>query len=315
MRRLTVPLLIGRFRRMSDKKYDQNLITLALVRYAGVNPRTFDLLLRTFRSLDEILLSEESEIAEIEGISAAAARRISKIDRHMDKTAGYYKKLAQRDIAIVTRFDDTYPPHLLEINDPPPLLYCRGVMPDVNSKIIGLVGAETATQTGIALTAKLAKALVLKNVQIISSIKQGIDTAVHIAGKAAGGRSFAILDKGFDHIEGEAEIPLVIDIVQTGGAISEFPPEEPFHERNFQPSNRLIAGLAQAVVITEFYENSVRVHDILEYSNQIGKLCFILIDPEYGLPADEKSLALAVKHGAVLLTGLEKIDDIIKSLV
>lgn len=300
---------------MTVKKYGQNIITLALVKYAGVNPRTFDLLLRTFRSLDEILLTEEEEFAEIDGLSAESARRISKVDRHMAKAAGYLKKLEQRNIGIVTRFDDAYPPHLLEINDPPPLLYNRGIMPDEKSKIIALIGTEHATQPGIALTTKIAKALITKNVQVVSSLESGIDAAVHIASKAAGGRSFAVINRGFDNIVGDAEVPLAIDIVQTGGAISEYPPDEPFHETNFKSSNRLIAGIAQAVVISEFYENSNRVHDILEYSHQIGKLCFILIDPEFGMLSDEKHLALAVKHGAIIMTGFEKIDDIIKSLV
>jgi len=300
---------------MLEKQYDRNIITLALVRYAGVNPRTFDLLLNTFRSLDEILLTEESEFAEIESISAEAARRISRVDQHLEKAAGYFKELAQRNIRIITRFDDDYPPHLLEINDPPPLLYNRGKMPEVNSKIISLIGTEDATQPGIALTTKIAKTLVSKNIQVISPLKPGIDSAVHIGCKAAGGHSFAVIDKGADNIEGEVEMPVAIDIAQTGGIISEYPPEIPFHERNFKPSNRLVAGIPQAVVVTEFYKASGRVHDILEFSHQIGKLSFILIDTEQGVLADEKSLALAVTHGAILLSGLEKIDDIIKSLV
>ncbi len=300
---------------MPDKKYDQNIITLALVKYGGVNPRTFDLLLRTFRSLDEILLTEESEFAEIEGISAEAARKISQVDQYLERAAGYFKELSQRDIRIITRFDTEYPPYLIETNDPPPLLYNRGKMPKVDTKIVSLIGAEAATQPGIALTTKIAKALIAKNIQVLSSIKPGIDSAVHLGCKAAGGHSFAVIDKGLDHIEGDFEMPLAIDIVQTGGVISEYPPEQPFNERNFKQANRLIAGIPQAVVVTEFYENSRNVYDVLEYCHQIGRLGFVMIDPELGVLSDEKSLALAVKRGAVLLTGLEKIDDIVKSLV
>ena len=300
---------------MLEKKYDQNIITLALVKYAGVNPRTFDLLFNAFRSLDDILLAEEPELAEIQGISAEQVRKIYQVDQYLEKSALYFKELAQRNIRIISRFEGEYPPHLLEINDPPPLLYNRGKMPEVNSKIISLIGTEVPTQPGIALTTKMAKALMSKNIQVISSLKPGIDSAVHIGCKAGGGHSFAVIDKGFDQIEGDVEVPLTIDIVQHGGVISEYLPEFPFHERNFKPSNRLIAGMPQAVIVTEFYETSSHVHDILEFSHQIGKLSFILIDPEEGALADEKSLAMATKHGAILLTGLEKIDDITKSLV
>ena len=72
---------------MLEKKYDQNIITLALVKYAGVNPRTFDLLFNAFRSLDDILLAEEPELAEIQGISAEQVRKIYQVDQYLEKSA------------------------------------------------------------------------------------------------------------------------------------------------------------------------------------------------------------------------------------
>jgi len=300
---------------MSKKQYGHNIITLALVKYAGVNPRAFDLLLRTFGSLDELLLAEDYELAEIDGISDDAARRISLVGDHLEKAAGYNLELAKRNIRLITRFETDYPQHLMEINDPPPLLYSRGKTPEVASKTVALVGTEQATQPGIALTTKMAKALVSQNVQVLSSLGRGIDAAVHLGCKAAGGHSYAVIDGGFEHIAGEVEIPLAIDIVQTGGVLSEYAPEESVNGRNFKQSNRLIAGMAQAVVVTEFYENSHRVQDILEYCHQIGKLSFVMIDPKHGILSDEKSLALAVKRGAILMTGLNRIDDMVKSLV
>jgi DNA processing protein len=300
---------------MTKKLYDHNIITLALVKYAGVNPRAFDLLLKTFSSLDELLLAEDYELAEIEGISDSSAKRIAGVGDHLEEAASYSSELAKRNIRIITRFDTDYPLHLMEINDPPPLLYSRGRTPDVDLKAVALVGTEQATQPGIALTTKLAKALVSQKVQVLSSLGRGIDAAVHLGSKAAGGHSFAVIDGGFDHIVGEVEIPLAIDIIQTGGVLSEYAPEESVNGRNFKQSNRLIAGMAQAVVVTEFYENSNRIQDILEYCHQIGKLSFVMIDPEHGVLSDESSLALAVKFGAVLMTGLNRIDDIVKSLV
>ncbi len=300
---------------MTKKQYDHNIITLALVKYAGVNPRAFDLLLKTFGSLDELLLAEDYELAQIDGLSDDAACRISLVGDHLEKAADYNMDLARRNIRIITRFETDYPQHLMEINDPPPLLYSRGKTPEVDLKIVALLGADQASQPGIALTTKLAKALVLQKVQVLSSLGRGIDTAVHLGCQAAGGRSFAVIDGGFDHIIGEVEIPLAIDVVQSGGVISEYAPEESVNGRNFKQSNRLIAGMAQAVVVTEFYKDSIRVHDTLEYCHQIGKLCFVLADPGHGALSDETSLALAVKRGAILLNGLNRIDDITKSLV
>ncbi|HEX2896644.1 MAG TPA: DNA-processing protein DprA, partial [candidate division Zixibacteria bacterium] len=160
-----------------------------------------------------------------------------------------------------------------------------------------------------------AKELTTKSVQVVSALEKGIPAAAHLGCKAAGGYSFAVLENGFDQISGEVEIPLAIDIVQTGGIFSEYPPDAVKVKSRFSQANRLMAGMTQAVVVTEFYENSIRVHDILEYCHQVGKLSFVLTDPKNGALSDEKSLALAVKKGAIIMSGPNRIDDIIKALV
>jgi len=300
---------------MDKTKYSENIITLALVKYAGVNPRTYDLLLQRFQALDEILLAEDYELAEIEGISKGAAIRIAKVGKHLEQAVGYSSQLSKRDIRILSRFEESYPSHLMEINDPPPIIYGRGRVLENAGKSIALIGAEEATTEGIALTTQIAKELTTKKVQVLSALEKGNAAAAHLGCKAAGGHSYAVIESGFDQIRGETEIPLAIDIVQTGGIFSEYPPNAVKGKNSFSQSNRLVAGMSQAVVVTEFYEKSIRAHDILEYCHQIGKLSFVLTDPKNGALSDETSLTLAVKRGAIIMSGPNRIDDIIKALV
>ena len=300
---------------MTRINYDSSDMTLALVRFGGVTPRVFDILLRQFGTVENILMAESSELLEIEGLTTDTAESISTADRKLKNASDYKTELKQREINITTRFESEYPNTLLEINDPPPLVYSRGRLPQKDKKLVAVTGAANATQEGLALTTKLAAELVAKKVQLVSSLTSGIDSAVHLGSKGAGGFSFAVLDSGFDKVTGDAEIPLAIDIVQTGGVISEYAPDVEFIESNFKQSNRLIAGMAQAVVVTEFYQDSKRALDVLEYCNQIGKLSFILIDESHGALSDESSLAKAVEWGAIPMTGLDKIDQIIKALV
>jgi DNA processing protein len=300
---------------MAENHYDSTVITLALVKYTGVSPRIFDILLRQFGTVEKIILAESSELSVIDGLSKKVVDNISTIGRKLKNALDYKRELDQREINITTRFDSAYPGRLFEINDPPPLFYSRGKLPENDKKILAVTGAEISTQEGIALTTKLTAELIAKNIQVISSLTPGIDSAVHIGSKGVGGFSFAVLDYGFDKITGEAEIPLAIDVVQTGGVISEYSPDEGFSDKNFQQSNRLIAGMSQAVVVTEFYQDSRRALDMLEYCNQMGKLSFILIDPSHGALSDESSLAKAIEWGAIPMSGLDKIDQIIKSLV
>lgn len=298
-----------------NNNIDPRIVTLALVRFAGINPRMLDLLLREFRSIENIVMAEQEQLEKIKGISQDSAYQISTIDKHLKSAEDYDKELKQRDITITTRYDSGYPETLFEINDPPPLIYSRGNLPQKDKKIVAVTGADKATQNGIALTTTLTKELVAKNVQVVSSITNGIDSAVHIGARSAGGNSFAVIDSGFDNITGDAEVPLVIDIVKNGGVITEYAPDARFDKNNYIESNRLMAGMTQAVVITEIYEHSQRSLDILKYCNQIGKLSFILIDPKNGALSDEPSLARAVEWGAIPMSGPDQIDHIIKALV
>jgi hypothetical protein len=194
-------------------------------------------------------------------------------------------------------------------------LYSRGKTPDSTLKIVALVGANMPTHEGIALTVQTAKELATRRVQVVTSLDQGGDAAVHLGRKTSGGGSFAVIDRGFDNIEGDGTIPLAIDIVQSGGIISEYAPDEPFKQKNFQETSRLIAGMAQAVIVTEIGVDALRANDILEYCHQIGKLSFLLFDADNGPIPDEKSIERAAGWGAIPMSGPKKIEDIISSLV
>ena len=108
---------------------------------------------------------------------------------------------------------------------------------------------------------------------------------------------------------------MAIDIIQSGGVLSEYAPDVPPRENQTQEANRLIAGLAQGVVVTEVYSDSNRTLDLLRACREVGKLTFIMTDPTRGALVDETSLNLALECGAVPIEGFDRVDNIIKSLV
>jgi DNA processing protein len=298
-----------------NDKYHTAVQVLALCRLAGVSPRLFEVLIHLFGSPEQILKADRNSLMAINGITAKTAKRIAGTTALLKQADELHKQLKERDITVMTRFDNGFPQLLFELNDPPPLLYIRGRMPDNNKKTVALAGAGNATNEGIELTVKLAATFAKAGVQVIASLSRGIDAAAHIGAKAADGVSFCVLDSGFDQIYPSEHMPLAIDVAQSGGVISEYPPEQTYTTESFKSSNRLLVGLAQAVVITELYRDSTRTLDLLSFCRQIGKLTFIMVDPERGALADEGSLAEAVSCGAIPLTGLEKTGDIIKALV
>lgn len=272
-------------------------------------------LLQRYGEPGEIMMASRESLMMIDGLTEEQAEQIYTADDYMDEAAEYCLSLKHRDITISTRFDNGYPEGLLELNDPPPLLFVRGRLPDSTGKSIAVVGAEDATGEGIELTVTLAQKCAEAGVQVVSSLRRGIDAAAHLGARAGEGVSFAVLDGGLDHIDLVEQMPLAIDIAQKGGVLSEYAPETEATEDTYEASNRVLVGMVHAIVVTEVYNSSKATLDLLSFCNESGKLAFVLIDPKHGALTDESSLSEAVRCGALPMVGLDKIDDIIKSLV
>ncbi|HVP06319.1 MAG TPA: DNA-processing protein DprA [Candidatus Acidoferrum sp.] len=288
---------------------------LALCKFCGVGPRLFDALFARFGSLKGILDANRSGLMMIEGMSSAEAGRISKAVSHLAEAESYELSLKDREIGICTRFDATYDPLLFELNDPPTLLYVRGRMPELNRKTVTLVGAEIATVEGLQLTSALAKAFANAHVQVISSLSLGADSAAHLACRTASGTSYAVLDHGFDLLDKSDGFRLALDVAQAGGVISEYSPELPVTPDSLQESNRLLAGLSQAVVVTQLFDDSKRALDLLDFCNMMGKLAFVVTDIAHGVESDVKAYQRALATGAIPLDGVGHVNDIVISLV
>ncbi len=298
-----------------NQQNDSSLILLALIKFADIGPRQISALLQRYGDPGNILHADRTSLSAIEGVTPELVERIKGSDAFLEDAARYRTDLKQRDIAIHTRLDNDFPPLLFELNDPPLLLYIRGRLPDRTKKSVAIVGAEEATNQGIDLTVTTARRSAEAGVEVVSSLRRGIDAAAHIGAKAGGGVSFAVVSGGFDHIDLTEQMPLAIDIARTGGVISEYSPDAEPDADTYRACNRVLIALAQAVVITELYKDSLTTLDLLSFCNETGKLTFILIDPSTGALADKESLSEAVRCGAIPMVGLDKIDDILDALV
>jgi len=301
---------------MSDSKdVTMSIQVIALCHFSGVTPRLLEALLQHFGNLERIMRADSGSLMTIEQMTAETANRITGASTKYVEARKFLDQMESREINVVTRFDDDFPQLFFELNNPPPILYCRGKLPDRARKIAAVSGGAEASAEGIELTAKLTKGLVAQGVQIVSSLSAGIGTAAHLACNSSGGNSFCFLESGFDSIHLPEHKSLAIDIVQNGGLLSEYPPAAKVPAKSFVEVNRLIAGISQAVVITELRKDVKRTMDLLKCCNDIGKLVFFLIDPALGAFAEEKTLNQAVSYGAIPMVGLDMIDDIAKALV
>lgn len=146
---------------------------------------------------------------------------------------------------------------LTTIHTPPEALYIAGILPEGVIKSVAIVGSRKPTAYGIHVTHRLAYDLAKRGVVIISGLAFGIDAIAHKAALEAGGTTIAIMANGLHRIYPTTHTQLARDIIASGGAvISEKPEGEDARSYDFLKRNRLVSGLADAVIVTEATEKS-----------------------------------------------------------
>lgn len=152
---------------------------------------------------------------------------------------------------IVTLADAEYPKSLLEIPDPPPLLYVKGRLDLLNRRGFAIVGSRNATAQGLANAEAFAAALSNAGLTIISGLALGIDAAAHRGGLAGSSSTIAVIGTGLDVVYPARNRDLAHRIAESGALVSEFPLGTPALAANFPRRNRLICGLSGGCLVVE----------------------------------------------------------------
>lgn len=152
---------------------------------------------------------------------------------------------------IITLADADYPPALLEIPDPPNVLYVRGNVALLHRRGLAIVGSRNATPQGMQTAEVFARALAGRGLSIVSGLALGIDAAAHRGALAAGGDTVAVIGTGADRIYPARNRELALAIAERGAIVSEFPLGTPVMAANFPRRNRIISGLARGVLVVE----------------------------------------------------------------
>lgn len=147
--------------------------------------------------------------------------------------------------------DAEYPARLLELADRPSPLYARGVLAAAHPKAVAIVGTRNASAYGLRVARAIATACARAGVSVVSGLALGIDGASHEAALAAGGRTVAVLGTGIDLAYPRSHRALQERIATDGLLLSELPGNSTGHRGSFPKRNRIIAALADVVVVVE----------------------------------------------------------------
>jgi DNA processing protein len=153
---------------------------------------------------------------------------------------------------VITLGDEAYPQSLLDIADPPVLLYVKGDPKVFAQPALAIVGARSATPQGTANAEAFARSLADIGFAIVSGLALGIDAAAHSGALATdAGTTIAVIGTGADRVYPARNKALAHRIAARGLIVSEYPLGAPPLPHHFPRRNRLIAGLAHGVLVVE----------------------------------------------------------------
>jgi DNA processing protein len=160
-------------------------------------------------------------------------------------------EFAKRGITVIRRGDENYPARLENLHIPPPVLYCRGDISLLNRPAVAIVGTRVCTRYGLDVAHDFAKTFAQNGIVVVSGLADGIDTAAHNGAFAGGGGTIAVLGNGIDVYYPVFNKSLQDKIGKRGLLVSEFLPTFRGSKSSFPQRNRIVAGLARALVIVE----------------------------------------------------------------
>lgn len=220
----------------------------------GIGSVKTRLLLEKCETLENAWKAPSQELLSI-GLSEKIVQSFVSKRKQLDLNA-IWEKIVDKGIEVLTWDDQNYPRKLLEIDQPPPVLYSRGKLKSEDDWAIAIVGTRRMSVYGRQVTQDLGTILAAKGVTVVSGLARGIDSIAHNAALDAGGRTLAVLGCGVDIIYPPENRKLYERILESGAVISEYPPGTFPESSNFPPRNRIISGLSQATVVVEAGETS-----------------------------------------------------------
>ncbi|MDF1717332.1 MAG: DNA-processing protein DprA [Antarcticimicrobium sp.] len=200
--------------------------------------------------------------------------------------------------ALICIGEPRYPADLARISDAPPMLWAVGDAALLARRAVALVGARNASSLGTRMARALARELGAEGIVVTSGLARGVDAAAHLAALETG--TVAVLAGGVDVIYPPENAGLAADIAKRGLLISEQPMGTAPQARHFPRRNRIISGLAQAVVVVEAAARSgslITARDALDQGREV------LAVPGHPFDARAAGCNMLIRDGATLVRG------------
>jgi DNA processing protein len=205
---------------------------------------------------ERLLAASPRELAALGALPALvdALVRVRRLD-----VAVYCRRLERAGVTAIPASDARYPARLRDLPDPPGVVFLRGAAAHAlvrDGPVLAIVGSRCAAAASLALARDLASQAAAAGAVIVSGLALGVDAAAHEGALDAGAATVAVLGCGIDVVYPRANRRLHGRVERAGLLVSEYPPGTPAARWRFPARNRLIAALADAVLVVEARERS-----------------------------------------------------------
>jgi DNA processing protein len=285
---------------------EASLSWLAMTMTPGIAARLSARLLREFGSPEAVF---KASLRQLEGCNLTAP-----VAQALFKRQNFWR--AEKEVAEIRRIgcklvnwtEPEYPQALLQIYDPPVMLYVRGDTQILNAPSLGIVGTRRPTIYGSQMAERMGRDLAARGLTIVSGLARGIDAIAHQGATAAGGRAIGVIGTGIDVCYPKENKKLYEKVLERGAILSELPTGTHPAPENFPMRNRIIAGMPLGVVLIEGKEYSgslITARLAMEFGREV-----------FGVPGNVTQAVsfapnLLIKQGAKLVTSAE---DVIEEL-
>ena len=260
----------------------------------GLGARGAYLVARYFSTPEEAYFADPKTYENINGLRSTAPL----MDKDLSRPEEILRICYEKGIYIITMQDAAYPNRLRATEDAPVVLYCRGVVPNLNGPAVAVVGTRHASLYGLNQARRMGYGLSHCGCTLVSGGAKGIDGEAMRGALLGGSPVVAVMGCGVDIPYPKEHTGLLEDVAEHGCILSEYPPGTEPRSEYFPVRNRIISGLSMGVLVVEAPERSgalITAHRALDQGRDVFAL-----PANVGQASAEGNLQL-LREGAILV--------------
>ncbi len=236
---------------MQNQEKNEQLFEIALNLIPKIGPAVYRSIMAYTGSAKLFFEMPLGKLSKIPKINKNLFSFRNETSKFLKEAETILNNCAKKKIDILTFSDKNFPQRLKGLDDCPMILFKKGKINFNPNRTIGIVGTRNVTDYGRAITKKIIEDLTPYQPTVISGLAYGVDVEAHRSALNQELPTLAVLGSSVDQIYPAVHKNTAESMMETGGLLSEFPPGTVMHPTNFPKRNRIIAGLADALIVVE----------------------------------------------------------------